>query len=191
MSTSSLTCHALVFLFGSPDAVDRAVERLDDMGRADPSMALDGHDLEPLASPFGVEGQTWASRAGAWQWEIPPHVASLDQDRELRLRDRELSKRLPQEETLLVARIISVPEGGVDVRLWGTGQLGQQQPVYLARFDVSVPEPSIENITAVLQSTIQKFGSAKRLVDQALALRRQEVLEKGIPLASPSAKFRL
>lgn len=191
MSKSSLTCHALIFLFGSPDAVERAVERLDDMGRADPSMALDGHELEPLASPFGVEGQTWASRAGAWQWEIPPQVASLDQDRELRLRDRELSKRLPQEETLLVARIISVPEVGVDFRLWGTGQLGQLKPVYVTRFDVFFSEPSTESFSEVLQSTIQKFGSAKKLVDYAIALRRQEVLEKGIPLASPSAKFRL
>ncbi len=195
MNARFLTCTATVFLFGSPDAIDRALET---MGGADESVAgmlAQGIVVDPLDSPFGVEGRTWASAPAALSWEVSPDASSLDDDQDLKRLDKKLAACLPADQDLLMARVALDPSSGqMDILFRGLGALAR--PALFFKDSRSTQQSltalgSSSGMCALLGEVIAQSNAASVWVAEAVALRRKDVLENGLPLASGPGRPRL
>lgn len=195
MNARFFTCTATVFLFGGPDAIDRALKALEKAGGNIGGILAQGAVLEPLDSPFGVEGRTWASAPAALSWVVAPDASSLDDDQDLKRLDKKLVAALPADQDLLVARVALDPTSGqMEVMFRGLGELARP-PLFFR--DARTTQQSLKALEssagmgALLGEAIAYSDSASSWVAEAVALRRKNVLENGLPLASSPGRPRL
>lgn len=194
MTVRFLTCTATVFLFGSPTAIDLALETMKEAGGDIGNMLPGGTITDPLDSPFAVEGRTWASAPAAVSWEVSHSTSSLDGDQDLKRFDRKLVAALPAGQDLLVVRLALDPTSGqLEAMFRGLGAL-TRPPLYFK--DTRTTQQSLLALKSVagmnaLLGEVLAHSTASDWVGEAVALRRQEVLENGLPLASSLGRPRL